>query len=131
MGLQQMHKILIVDDDPLIRLLLEEILSDVRMHDIRILSADNGHTAAEIVQREEPQIVFLDVMLPGINGFEVCNMIKNTLKMNNIYIIMLTAKGQELDKQKAKDSGADFYITKPFTIQDVIRKVNEVLGPNS
>jgi|WetSurSiteA1Bulk_404760.scaffolds.fasta_scaffold00828_6 two-component system, OmpR family, alkaline phosphatase synthesis response regulator PhoP len=126
-----MHKILIVDDDPLIRLLLEEILSDVRVRNIRIFSADNGHTAAEIIQREAPEIVFLDVMLPGINGFEVCNMIKNTLKMNNIYIIMLTAKGQELDKQKAKDSGADFYITKPFTIQDVIRKVKEVLGPDS
>jgi two-component system, OmpR family, alkaline phosphatase synthesis response regulator PhoP len=126
-----MHKILIVDDDPLIRLLLEEILSDLRVRNVRIFSADNGHTAAEIIQREVPEIVFLDVMLPGLNGFEVCNMIKNTLKMNNIYIIMLTAKGQELDKQKAKDSGADFYITKPFTIQDVIRKVKEVLGPDS
>jgi two-component system, OmpR family, alkaline phosphatase synthesis response regulator PhoP len=126
-----MHKILIVDDDPLIRLLLEEILSDVKIHDIRIFSADNGHTATEIIQREKPQIVFLDVMLPGINGFEVCNMIKNTLRMNDIYVIMLTAKGQEMDKQKAKDSGADYYITKPFTIQDVIRKVKEVLGPDS
>jgi len=123
-----MHKILIVDDDPLIRLLLEEILSDVRIPDIRLFTADNGHTAVEIIRQEEPQIVFLDVMLPGMNGFEVCNMTKNILKMNHIYIIMLTAKGQELDKQKAKDSGADFYITKPFTIQDVIRKVKEVLG---
>jgi DNA-binding response OmpR family regulator len=126
-----MTKILIVDDDQLIRLLLEEILSDLRIQDIQLFSADNGHAALEIIQREEPQIVFLDVMLPGMNGFEVCNIVKNTLKMNHIYIIMLTAKGQELDKQKAKESGADFYITKPFTIQDVIRKVKEVLGSAS
>ena len=126
-----MQKILIVDDDPLIRLLLEEILTDFRAKGIQISSADNGLTALELIKREEPDIIFLDVMLPQMNGFEVCNIIKNDLSLKHLYIIMLTAKGQEIDKKKAHEYGADYYITKPFTIQDVIKKVSEVLGASS
>ncbi|MFZ5906768.1 MAG: response regulator transcription factor [Nitrospirota bacterium] len=123
-----MRKVLVVDDDPLIRLLLEEILSDFRTRGIQILSADNGRTALELIKQEEPDIIFLDVMLPQMNGFEVCNIIKNDLSLKHVYVIMLTAKGQEIDKKKAEEYGADYYITKPFTIQDVIKKVMEVLG---
>ena len=123
-----MQKILIVDDDPLIRLLIEEILTDFKTKGIQISSADNGLTALEFIKREEPNIIFLDVMLPQMNGFEVCNIIKNDLSLKHLYIIMLTAKGQEIDKKKAHEYGADYYITKPFTIQDVIKKVSEVLG---
>ena len=126
-----MQKILIVDDDPLIRLLLEEILTDFNAKGIQISSADNGLTALELVKREEPDIIFLDVMLPQMNGFEVCNIIKNDLSLKHLYIIMLTAKGQEIDKKKAHEYGADYYITKPFTIQDVLKKVSEVLGASS
>ncbi len=126
-----MQKILIVDDDPLIRLLLEEILTDFNAKGIQISSADNGLTALELIKREEPDIIFLDVMLPQMNGFEVCNIIKNDLSLKHLYIIMLTAKGQEIDKKKAHEYGADYYITKPFTIQDVIKKVSEVLGASS
>ena len=109
-----MQKILIVDDDPLIRLLLEEILTDFNAKGIQISSADNGLTALELIKREEPDIIFLDVMLPQMNGFEVCNIIKNDLSLKHLYIIMLTAKGQEIDKKKAHEYGADYYITKPF-----------------
>jgi two-component system alkaline phosphatase synthesis response regulator PhoP len=126
-----MQKILIVDDDPLIRLLLEEILTDFRAKGVQISSADNGRTALELIKREEPNIIFLDVMLPQMNGFEVCNIIKNDLSLKHLYIIMLTAKGQEIDKKKAHEYGADYYITKPFTIQDVLKKVSEVLGVSS
>jgi two-component system alkaline phosphatase synthesis response regulator PhoP len=126
-----MQKILIVDDDPLIRLLLEEILTDFNAKGIQISSADNGLTALELIKREEPDIIFLDVMLPQMNGFEVCNIIKNDLSLKHLYIIMLTAKGQEIDKKKAHEYGADYYITKPFTIQDVIKKVSKVLGASS
>ena len=125
-----MQKILIVDDDPLIRLLLEEILTDFRAKGVQISSADNGRTALELIKREEPNIIFLDVMLPQMNGFEVCNIIKNDLSLKHLYI-MLTAKGQEIDKKKAHEYGADYYITKPFTIQDVLKKVSEVLGVSS
>jgi len=126
-----MQKILIVDDDPLIRLLLEEILTDFMAKGVQISSADNGRTALELIKREEPNIIFLDVMLPQMNGFEVCNIIKNDLSLKHLYIIMLTAKGQEIDKKKAHEYGADYYITKPFTIQDVLKKVSEVLGASS
>ncbi|MDQ7786281.1 MAG: response regulator [Thermodesulfovibrionales bacterium] len=126
-----MQKILIVDDDPLIRLLLEEILTDFNAKGIQISTADNGLTALELIKREEPDIIFLDVMLPQMDGFEVCSIIKNDLSLKHLYIIMLTAKGQEIDKKKAHEYGADYYITKPFTIQDVIRKVSEVLGASS
>jgi two-component system, OmpR family, alkaline phosphatase synthesis response regulator PhoP len=125
-----MPKILIVDDDFLIRNLLKQILEPFEEKGVKLFIADNGVTAIDKVKSENPDIVFLDVMMPKMNGFEVCNILKNDLEMKNIYIIMLTAKGQELDKQKAIDMGADFYITKPFNINEIIRKVSEVLSIN-
>jgi two-component system alkaline phosphatase synthesis response regulator PhoP len=67
------------------------------------------------------------VMMPKMNGFEVCSMIKQQLKMKDVCIVMLTAKGQEQDKLKAEEAGTDQYITKPFSIQDVTDKVTEIL----
>jgi len=125
-----MPKILIVDDDYLIRNLLKQILEPFEEKGVKLFVADNGVIAIDKVKSENPDIVFLDVMMPKMNGFEVCNILKNDLEMKNIYIIMLTAKGQELDKQKAIDMGADFYITKPFNINEIIRKVSEVLRIN-
>ena len=125
-----MPKILIVDDDFLIRNLLKQILEPFEEKGVKLFVADNGIVAIDKVKSENPDIVFLDVMMPKMNGFEVCNILKNDLEMKNIYIIMLTAKGQELDKQKAIDMGADFYITKPFNINEIIRKVSEVLSIN-
>jgi DNA-binding response OmpR family regulator len=72
--------------------------------------------------------VFLDVMMPKMNGFEVCSIVKQQLKMSDVCIVMLTAKGQEQDKQKAMEAGTDQYITKPFSIQAVANKVTEILG---
>jgi DNA-binding response OmpR family regulator len=63
-----------------------------------------------------------------MNGFEVCNILKNDLNLRNIYIIFLTAKGQAMDKQKAIGAGGDFYITKPFNIKEILSKVSEVMG---
>jgi two-component system, OmpR family, alkaline phosphatase synthesis response regulator PhoP len=125
-----MHKILIVDDDPLIRNLLGQILESFEEKGVQLLNANNGIVAIEIVKKEKPDIIFLDVMMPKMNGFEVCSIIKNDLLLNNIYIIMLTAKGQEIDKQKAKGIGADFYITKPFNIKEIVEKVSDILSMN-
>jgi two-component system alkaline phosphatase synthesis response regulator PhoP len=128
--MKHMSKILIVDDDFLIRNLLKQILEPFEEKGVKLFVADNGVVAIDKVKSENPDIVFLDVMMPKMNGFEVCNILKNDLEMKNIFIIMLTAKGQELDKQKAVDMGADFYITKPFNINEIIRKVSEVLNIN-
>lgn len=122
-----MAKILIVDDDPLIRNLLGQVLESFEDKGVKLLDADNGIVAIETAKNERPDIVFLDVMMPRMNGFEVCNILKNNLGMKDVYIIMLTAKGQELDKQKAQWIGADCYITKPFDIYEIIKKVGDIL----
>ena len=123
-----MPKILIVDDDPVIRNLLEQILEPFEERGVELMTADNGIVALESVKRERPEIIFLDVMMPRMNGFEVCKIIKNDPEMANCYVIMLTAKGQEVDKHRAEEIGVDSYITKPFNIGDLIAKVSEVLG---
>lgn len=124
---ETMTKILIVDDDPIIRNLLEQILEPFAEKGVELLTADNGLVALETIRKEMPALVLLDVMMPKMNGFEVCNIVKNDLKLHDVYIIMLTAKGQESDKQKAKECGADLYIAKPFNIPELIKKVDEVL----
>jgi len=120
-------KILIVDDEPHIRLLLEQTLEDFEDIGVELLSATNGLDALEIIKSEKPELVFLDVMMPKMNGFDVCNTVKKELGMNDIYIVMLTAKGQEFDKQKGKEVGADIYMTKPFNPDEIIAKTAEIL----
>ena len=123
-----MAKILIVDDEPHIRLLLEQTLEDLEDQDVELLTATNGKEALEMIQSESPQLVFLDVMMPFMNGFEVCETVKHELSISDIYIILLTAKGQEFDKQKGTEAGADLYLTKPFDPDEVMEKAIEVLG---
>lgn len=121
-------KILIVDDEPHIRLLLEQTLEIFEDENVDLITAENGKQALEFIFNEKPELVFLDVMMPEVNGFDVCKKIKIDDQMNNIYIILLTAKGQEFDKQKGKEVGADLYITKPFDPDMVIDKAKEILG---
>ncbi len=123
-----MPKVLIVDDEPHIRLLLEQTLEDFEDKGVEILISNNGREALEIIKKEKPDIVYLDVMMPGINGYDVCNIVKNELKLEDIYIIMLTAKGQEFDKRKGTDAGADIYMTKPFNPDAIVEKTADVLG---
>lgn len=122
------QKILIVDDEPNILILMEQALEKLEDEGVELITAQNGEEALETIQAEKPELVFLDVMMPKMNGLEVCNTVKNKLGMQNIYIIMLTAKGQEFDKQKGSDVGADLYMTKPFRPKDVLAKSIEVLG---
>jgi len=123
-----MPKVLIVDDEPHIRLLLEQTLEELEDEGVELLVADNGESALEMIKSEKPEIVFLDVMMPKMNGFDVCNAVKNELKEDNVYIVLLTAKGQEFDRQKGAQSGADIYITKPFNPDEILAKAVEVLG---
>ena len=121
-------KLLIVDDEPHIRLLLEQTLEELEDEGVELLTAENGEEALEIVKTEKPDLMFLDVMMPKMNGFDVCNAVKNELKIPDIYIIMLTAKGQEFDKQKGEEVGANLYMTKPFDPDEVLEKAQEILG---
>lgn len=121
-------KILIVDDEPHIRLLLEQTLEELEDEGVEIFTATNGEEALEMIKTEKPNLVFLDVMMPKMNGFEVCNTVKNELGRQDVYIIMLTAKGQEFDKQRGNEVGADLYMTKPFDPDEVVEKSIKILG---
>lgn len=121
-------KILIVDDEAHIRMLIEQTLEDLEDEGVEFLTADNGETALELIQAEKPDLVFLDVMMPKMNGMDVCRKVKQELKLDDVYIILLTAKGQELDRQKGNEVGADVYMTKPFDPEVLLNKAMQVLG---
>ena len=122
------NKILIVDDEPHIRILLEQTLEEFADKGVEILTSGNGKEALEIIKTERPAIIYLDATMPGISGYDVCDIVKNDLKLENIYIVMLTARGQELDKQRGAIAGANVYMTKPFNPDAIIQKTSEVLG---
>lgn len=122
------QKILIVDDEPNIVILMEQALESLEDEGVELLTARNGQEALETIKTEKPNLVFLDVMMPKMSGLEVCSIVKHDLQMSNIYIVMLTAKGQEFDKQKGMDVGADLYLTKPFRPKEVLEKSIQVLG---
>jgi DNA-binding response OmpR family regulator len=122
------QKLLIVDDEAHIRMLIEQTLEELEDSDVEFLSADNGEKALDIIRREKPHLVFLDVMMPKMNGMEVCRRVKKELALDDVYIILLTAKGQELDRQKGQEVGADLYMTKPFDPEILLKKAKEVLS---
>ncbi len=124
-----MKKVLIVDDEPNILILMEQALEKLEDEDdVELLTAKDGLEALNIIKEEKPDLVFLDVMMPKMSGLEVCNMVKNELGMEDVYIIMLTAKGQEYDKQSGMAVGANLYMTKPFRPKEVLIKAREILG---
>jgi DNA-binding response OmpR family regulator len=121
-------KILIVDDEAHIRMLIEQTLEELEDEDVDFLVAVNGEEALETIVGEKPELVFLDVMMPKMNGIEVCRRVKKELGLNEVYIVLLTAKGQELDRQKGQEVGADLYMTKPFNPETLLAKAREVLA---
>jgi two-component system alkaline phosphatase synthesis response regulator PhoP len=121
-------KIVIIDDEPHIRVLLEQTLEDFEDEGVEIFTAKDGQEGLAMIQEEHPDLVFLDVMMPKMNGFDVCNTVKNELQLKDVYVVMLTAKGQEFDKQKGLEVGADTYMTKPFDPDAIIEKAQEILG---
>ena len=122
------QKILIVDDEAHIRMLIEQTLEELEDEGVEFLTAENGEIALDIIQKENPQLVFLDVMMPKMNGMEVCRRVKKELGLDKVFIVLLTAKGQETDRQKGQDVGADVYMTKPFDPEVLLQKAKQVLG---
>jgi len=122
------QKILIVDDEAHIRMLIEQTLEELEDEGVEFLTAENGEIALDIIQKENPKLVFLDVMMPKMNGMEVCRRVKKELRLDNVFIVLLTAKGQELDRQRGQEVGADVYMTKPFDPEIILSKAKEVLG---
>lgn len=121
-----MKKILIVDDQKEVRELVEVTLN---IGDYKIIQAENGKTAVEIARSELPDLILLDVQMPGeMDGFDVCETLKNDPETAGITIIMLTAMGQEIDKERGDKAGCDGYYTKPFSPLELMNKVEEILG---
>ncbi len=122
------QKILIVDDEAHIRMLIEQTLEELEDEGVEFITADNGETALQLIQSETPNLVFLDVMMPKMNGMEVCHKVKKDLGLKDVFIILLTAKGQEFDRQKGQEVGADVYMTKPFDPEVILEKARQVLA---
>jgi two-component system, OmpR family, phosphate regulon response regulator PhoB len=122
-----MKKILIVDDQPEVRELVSVTLE---VGPYQILTAHNGSVAVEVARAELPDLMLLDVMMPGSgpDGLQVCEQLKHDPATRDIYIVMLTSKGQEHDRDAGFHNGADDYFIKPFSPLELIEKVEEVLG---
>ena len=119
------HKILIVDDEPNIVLSLEFLLEQ---DGFDVAVARDGEEALAQVAAFRPDLVLLDIMLPRLNGYEVCQKIRETPEWAGVRVLMLSARGRELDVSKGMALGADGYITKPFSTRDLIDQVRRVLA---
>lgn len=122
-----MKKILIVDDQPTVRELVSVTLE---IGPYQILTAENGDLALDIARREKPDLMLLDVQMPGgtLDGLQVCRALKDSADTRDIYIIMLTAKGQDWDKQAGSEAGANDYFVKPFSPLELMNKVEAILN---
>jgi len=118
------EKILIVDDEKDIVKMLDY---NLKKEGFRTLSANDGEDAIDLAHREHPDLIILDLTLPGIDGLEVCKALKKESKTAKVPIIMLTAKAQETDKVLGLELGADDYVTKPFSPRELIARVKAVL----
>ena len=123
-----MSKILIADDEPSLRLLVRATLSANKSFEL--IEAFDGNEALDKAQKEKPSILLLDVMMPGLSGFEVCERLKNDKTTKDIVIVMLTAKGQQSDKDWAISVGTDYFLTKPFSPLELFNLIEKILHKN-
>jgi CheY-like chemotaxis protein len=119
------RSILIVDDEAFIRVLLVQALEELADQDVELLTASDGQEALDIALEHQPDLIFLDVMMPRLDGYEVCRAIKEADAPS--YVVLLTAKGQMLDREKGKAMGADEYVTKPFDPDYILKRAAQVL----
>ena len=122
------RKILLVDDDDMVR---ELVAATLKGGSYQLLQAADGGKGLELAREQRPDLVFLDVNMPVMDGVTVCEAIKKDPATNSISVIMLTALGQDVDKERARRAGANGYFTKPFSPLSLLRKVDEVLGDTS
>ena len=118
-------KVLVCDDEPYI---VESVSYVVRKAGYEVSSAEDGDAALEMVRRDKPDMVFLDIMMPGIPGDELCQRLKADPATRGIYVVILTARGQEEDERRAMELGADEFMTKPFSPRKLRDKLVAVLG---
>jgi DNA-binding response OmpR family regulator len=117
-------EILIVDDEPSIVVPIQFLM---QQQGYNVIVAENGHDALDMIYKYKPDLILLDIMLPGIDGYEVCEIVRLNPKLRDVKIIFITAKGREVEIAKGLALGADAYITKPFSNAELVAKVKTVL----
>ena len=120
-----MRRILVVDDEPSI---VRPLMFVLKKNGYDVLTAPNGDEGLRMAKQEKPDLIFLDVMMPKKNGYEVCREIKSDPELQHIYIIILTARGVELDEEEKKKVNANEYMSKPFSPIKVVEKVNAIFA---
>jgi len=123
-----MRRILIVDDEPNIVLALELLM---KKEGYEVHTVDDGERAVQAAKELRPDLILLDIMMPKMDGYEVCQKIRSDTLLKDVSIIMLTAKGREVEREKGMALGADHYITKPFSTRQVVMKVKEIMAARS
>ena len=118
-------KILVVDDEIYIVHILDFSLG---MEGYEVITALDGEQALEKVKTEKPDLIVLDIMMPKLDGYEVCKSIKSSADTQHIPVILLSAKGRNVDQKLGFDVGADDYITKPFSPRKLVERINQLLG---
>src|SRR5688500_10776121 len=120
-----MKRVLIAEDDPSIVLSLEYLLSEAGYE---VYTATNGADALALAEAHTPDLLVLDIMMPAVNGFEVCRSVRANAALRGLRILMLTARGREHEVTRGLALGADAYVTKPFATRELMRVVKELLG---
>jgi len=123
-----MHRILIVDDEPNIVFALELLM---KREGYEVRSVGDGQKAFDAVREFMPNLIILDIMMPKMDGYEVCQRIRADASLKDVLIVMLTARGREVEKEKGLALGADYYVTKPFSTRELMMKVKEILAGKS
>ena len=118
-------KILIVDDDPYILMSLDFLM---KKNKFEVFVARNGTEALEQIKTNQPDLILLDIMMPDVDGYEICTKVKSDTKTKDIIIVFMSAKTRDTDIQKGLDLGASLYITKPFSTRDLLEKVTGLLN---
>ena len=122
------RSVLIVDDEQHIRLLIEQTLEELLDEGVELYTASDGDEALAAIEAQSPDLVFLDVMMPRRNGLEVARAVRDELGKADTHIVLLTAKGQAVDREAGLAAGANRYLTKPFDPDELLAIAQEVLG---
>jgi len=121
-------KILIADDNTFNRELLQDALKRFKTYDVTIMTTENGTKTFELARQEKPDLLLLDIMMPGMSGYEICQKLKADPDTKKTYIIMVSARTQQEDRMQAAEAGADEYVTKPYDIRHIRERVQKILG---
>ena len=119
-----MAKILVVDDEDTMRMLITETLA---LENYEVSEATNGKSALELIKKDKPDIILLDLMMPEMDGYQVISKLKGQGIVDDFKIVMLTAKGQQEDKKSALEQGADHFLSKPFSPMQLLDLVEEII----